>query len=271
MSGPASEYYPQTALMSFTPINQIHQHLSGLHCYADDRSRAVSAHHFCSCAPGHETGKVRQCIIYDSDKADARLIGIEYVIHHDIFVSLPEEEKQYWHSHKYEVESGQLTLKSKNFVPTVAEDVAEQSAMKELHQANLRQACWRFFFAGAAVIAHHFFLPLQTIHTWAIDSSPSLPLGPPRLMMAFTDDAQVSPSVISTVESVEHKSLAHKREIRAKYLDLSYEKADGADQWEKTGKALELVSKEKEVIMPGGEGATWKGKERLESVLGGKA
>ncbi|GAA5877668.1 hypothetical protein JCM1840_004978 [Sporobolomyces johnsonii] len=268
--------------MSFTPINQIHQHLSGLHCYADDRSRAVSAHHFCSCAPGHETGKVRQCIIYDSDKADARLIGIEYVIHHDIFVSLPEEEKQYWHSHKYEVESGQLTLKSKNFVPTVAEDVAEQSAMKELHQASSlpsfsqRRHRRLTMNSSTADLRQALLQPAggsfsRTIHTWAIDSSPSLPLGPPRLMMAFTDDAQVSPSVISTVEAVEQKSVAHKREIRAKYLDLSYEKADGADQWEKTGKALELVSKEKEVIMPGGEGATWKGKERLESVLGGKA
>ncbi|CEQ39315.1 SPOSA6832_00836 [Sporobolomyces salmonicolor] len=191
---------------------------------------------------------------YDSDKADARLIGIEYVIHHDIFVSLPEEEKKYWHSHKYEVESGQLTLQSKSLVPTGAEDVAEQSAMTELHKAN--DSLWTYG---------------KTIHTWAIDSSPSLPLGPPRLMMAFTADAQVSDSVISTVESVEQKSVAHKRELRAKYLDLNYEKAEGADQWEKTGKALELVAKEKDVTMPGREGATWKGKERLESVLGGNA
>lgn len=33
---------------------------------------------------------------------------------------------------KYEVESGQLTLKSKNFVPVAAEDLAERSVMKEL-------------------------------------------------------------------------------------------------------------------------------------------
>ena len=35
---------------------------------------------------------------------------------------------------KYEVESGMLCLKSKDFVPTMAEDVAEQFAMKELHK-----------------------------------------------------------------------------------------------------------------------------------------
>lgn len=36
-------------------------------------------------------------VIYDSDKADARLIGIEYVVNEEVFVALPEEEKKYWH------------------------------------------------------------------------------------------------------------------------------------------------------------------------------
>jgi len=35
---------------------------------------------------------------------------------------------------KFEVESGMLCLKSKGFVPTIAEDLAEQSAMRELHR-----------------------------------------------------------------------------------------------------------------------------------------
>lgn len=103
------------------------QHLSGLHCYADNLKRAVSAyvlsldrvlaplrssssprhslplvldsHHFCSCARHDgERGKVRQCVIYDSDKADARLIGIEYVVDEEVFRNLPEDEKKYWHS-----------------------------------------------------------------------------------------------------------------------------------------------------------------------------
>lgn len=54
---------------------------------------------------------MRQCIIYDSNKADARLIGIEYIISKDLFKQLPAEEKRYWHSHEYEVNflSSQVT------------------------------------------------------------------------------------------------------------------------------------------------------------------
>lgn len=106
---------------------------------------------------------VRQCVIYDSDKPDARLIGIEYVIDESVFVTLDHEEKKLWHSHKFEVESGTLQLGVKALVPKVAVDcklnqvghcwpyesaarfevlslttmarnsVAEQQAMKELH------------------------------------------------------------------------------------------------------------------------------------------
>ena len=59
----------------------------------------VEAHHFCS----HISGDMRQCVIYDSNKADARLIGIEYIISRKLFETLPMEERKYWHTHSYEV------------------------------------------------------------------------------------------------------------------------------------------------------------------------
>ncbi|GAA5871194.1 hypothetical protein JCM16303_001721 [Sporobolomyces ruberrimus] len=237
MSGPLlSEYLPQRGMMSFAPIKQIHQHLVGLHPYSTDRSRVVPSHHFCSCAPKHEKGTVRQCIIYDSDKADARLIGIEYVVDEDVFNSLDKDEQKYWHSHKYEVESGMLCLRSKELVPTMMEDQAEQGAMKELHKTYGK-----------------------TIHTWAVDSSPSLPLGPPSLMMSFTEDAQVHPAVFASLKSAQGIDVEHKRELRAKYLDLSYQKHPGSDQWEKEGKAIQLIPEAKEIEQPGKGGAVWKG------------
>ena len=49
-------------------------------------------------------------MIYDSDKPNARLIGTEYIISDKLFETLPEEEKVYWHSHKYEVQSGTLQV-----------------------------------------------------------------------------------------------------------------------------------------------------------------
>ncbi|GAA5849810.1 hypothetical protein JCM5353_008616 [Sporobolomyces roseus] len=232
MSGPLSEYIPQAGMLSFAPINAIHQHLVGLHPYSDDRSRVVPSHHFCSCAPKHEAGTVRQCIIYDSDKADARLIGIEYVVDEEIFNTLDKDEQKYWHSHKYEVESGMLCMKSKGFVPTMAEDIAEQSAMKELH---------------------------KTFHTWAVDVSPKLPLGPPNLMMSLTADSQLSPSVVASLKEHEGIDIEHKRQLRSSYLDLKYEKHEGSDQWEKSGKGVRLDPVEVVYGKPAEEGAVWKG------------
>lgn len=55
----------------FAPINQIHQHLCGLHVYAHDTDRAVEAHHFCT----HLTPDMHQCVIYDGPGPKARLIG----------------------------------------------------------------------------------------------------------------------------------------------------------------------------------------------------
>jgi Protein of unknown function (DUF1264) len=40
--------------------------------------------------------------------ADARLIGIEYIISEQRFRDLPDEEKRLWHGHHYEVKSGIL-------------------------------------------------------------------------------------------------------------------------------------------------------------------
>ncbi|KAG1754549.1 hypothetical protein EDB19DRAFT_1666934 [Suillus lakei] len=89
----------EAAMMTFTPINNIQQHLSAFHVYAHDHTRPVESHHFCS----HRSKDFHQCVIYDSDASDARLIGIEYIVSEQIFKSLPEEEKRYWHSHKHEV------------------------------------------------------------------------------------------------------------------------------------------------------------------------
>ncbi|KAL5525685.1 hypothetical protein ACEPAG_7021 [Sanghuangporus baumii] len=95
-----------TGMMSFKPINAIHQHLCAFHVYAVDRKRPVEAHHYCK----HVTPEFHQCIIYDSDEPNAKLIGIEYIVSEKIFNSLPTNEKKYWHSHKYEIESGLLQL-----------------------------------------------------------------------------------------------------------------------------------------------------------------
>ncbi|KAI8998573.1 DUF1264-domain-containing protein [Trametes punicea] len=206
-----------TAMMSFKPINSVHQHLCAFHVYSHDRSRHVEAHHFCK----HLSPDFHQCIIYDSDKSDARLIGIEYIVSEKIFNSLPQDEKKFWHSHKYEIESGLLQLATKALVPGAAADAAEQPAMLELQKTYGK-----------------------TIHTWAIDISPELPLGPPNLMVSYTADGQGPPEDMIRKRDAEWgQDTAAKREVRKGYLP-SYEKADGADEWEKTGRGVKFSVEE---------------------------
>lgn len=109
---------------------------------------------------------MHQCVIYDSDKPNARLIGIEYIVTEKLFKTLPEEEKKYWHSHIHEVKSGILVA------PNIPEK-AEYELMEKL------------------VTTYG-----KTVHTWQVDRGDSLPLGPPQLMYSLTDDSQVNWDVL---------------------------------------------------------------------------
>ena len=56
------------------------------HFYGHDMTRQVEAHHFC----GHQNEEMRQCLIYDGPEADARLIGLEYIVSENLFMTLPD-------------------------------------------------------------------------------------------------------------------------------------------------------------------------------------
>src|SRR5881392_135721 len=65
-----------TATANFAPVGDIHAHVCGIHFYSGDMSRQIIAEHYCSPQPQD----VLQCVIYDSNKPGARLIGIEYIV-----------------------------------------------------------------------------------------------------------------------------------------------------------------------------------------------
>ncbi|KAF9000737.1 DUF1264-domain-containing protein [Cyathus striatus] len=184
--------------------------------YRHDRTRHVEAHHYCT----HLSHDLHQCIIYDSDQPGAKLIGIEYIISEKIFESLPQEEKKYWHSHKYEVESGLLQLQVKDVIPGTVSDAAEQPAMIELQKTYGK-----------------------TIHTWAIDTSPDLPLGPPTLMMSYTSDDQVPHDLVRARDERIGVSTEHKKQYRKTYLP-PYTASESADEWLSTGNGVEFIAKE---------------------------
>lgn len=185
------------------PINAIHAHVCGFHFYADDMKRQVRADHYCS----HQNEEVLQCVIYDSDGKNARLIGIEYIISEKLFNQLPEEEKKLWHSHRFEVMSGQL------IAPGLPE-VAEKELMKKL------------------VTTYG-----KTWHTWQVDRGDKLPLGLPKLMMGFTADGQVNPKMVEQRDKELGTETAKKKEQRAEIP--THEIAPGADAWQK-GEAFQI-------------------------------
>jgi len=76
-------------LQSNGPLNAIHANLCGFHFYAGRPSQQVMAIHYCA----GMNEEMRQCIIYDSDRKDARMIGVEYIISERLFNTLPEDEK----------------------------------------------------------------------------------------------------------------------------------------------------------------------------------
>ncbi|CAO1633297.1 unnamed protein product [Sympodiomycopsis kandeliae] len=221
--------------MSFAPINQIHQCLHAYHVPSHDRTQVVEAFHYCS----HSNPEMFQCVIYDSDSPKAKLIGIEYVISESKFKNLPAEEKPYWHSHQHEVASGLLcaiavsgpagaAAKAATNVPGVANngglpDEIEKGPMQELYKTYGK-----------------------TIHTWHPTDS-EIPLGAPILMTSTTNKYPGARSNEDLLKDRKEKmgiDTDGKEVARKDYLDHSYQKAEGADEWESTGLARVFDVKE---------------------------
>ena len=184
------------ASANFPPIGDIHAHVCGIHFYSGNMDRQIIAEHYCS----HFSDDVLQCVIYDSNKPAARLIGVEYIVSAKIFDSLPAEEKKLWHSHNYEVKSGVLTA------PDMPE-AAEKDLVKVLIGTYGK-----------------------TWHFWQVDRGDKLPLGIPQLMMAFTADVQAKASIIAERDRLYTPSAA-KKTARADIPDATLD--PGADAWQK--------------------------------------
>ncbi|KAI8819405.1 DUF1264-domain-containing protein [Fimicolochytrium jonesii] len=169
------------AVQNFKPLKQICRHIVGYHCYSHDINRQVEAHHLCS----HLSEDVCQCVIYDSAEADARLIGVEYIISARLYNDLPEEEREYWHSHVYEVKGGIISLPMLSLIP--------RSMHKEIENHELSKIVntWG-----------------KTWHLWQVDRGDILPFGPPSLMTSFTRPGQIDPELLEARDEREGVSTA---------------------------------------------------------------
>src|SRR5690625_1170037 len=176
-------------------LDYMRSYLNGFHFYSHDIGRQVEATHFCI----HLRHDLHQCVIFDRNAPDARLIGIEYIISKERFRSLPDDEKQLWHSHHYEVKSGVLTAPG---IPELAE--------------------------------HAYFNDLvttygKTFHTWQYDRD-DFPYGIPQLMMGLTEDGQANEALIRERDRRLGLSTPRKRKSRA---DIPMPHVvPGANSWE---------------------------------------
>ncbi|KAL6051406.1 Embryo-specific protein [Balamuthia mandrillaris] len=204
-------------LQNLGPVNSIHLHLCGMHFYNGSMDRQIEAHHYCS----RLSEDFHQCVIYDSNEPNARLIGIEYVISKKIYDQLDADEKKLWHSHVYEVGSGMLMAPG---LPEAAE-----------HK----------------IMSHLIGTYGKTFHLWHVDQNPLFPEGIPQLMMAFTADGQIYPHMVKHLEKRLGQTMARKRILRR---DIKRPLVDPlADSWQ-SGEVLQLrvmdVAQEAERVTP---------------------
>lgn len=148
-----------------------------------------------------------QCLVYDGNHPQARLVGFEYIVSAKLFRTFPEEEKKLWHSHRFEVKSGQLVA------PGLSED-AEKTLMKDL--VSTYGKTWQ---------------------TWQVDRNDQVPMGIPQLLMGFTAEGQIEPKRVEERDRAMGLDTAARKARRA---DLPAGAVDpGADAWQK-GEALQL-------------------------------
>jgi hypothetical protein len=138
--------------------------LNGFHFISGHPEQSVQANHHCTI-----NGPVFvQCIIYIPGTNPARIAGVEYIIPGDAFAKLPLEERQLWHSHQYEVSSGQL-------IEPGMPDSVDSEIMKVLVNSYGK-----------------------TFHTWPYESkNNSIPLGIPELVNGFTGNGQLPAKVVA--------------------------------------------------------------------------
>lgn len=173
------------------PVDQIGMYLNGFHVSKSDPTMQMEAHHYCNQA----NEDFAQCVLFDGNTAEARLMGIEYIISAKLYDTLPAGEKPYWHPHNYEVLSGQLRMPG---LPGLAEQEALERKM------NSYGKTWHTWMTG--------------MHDGQTDP---LPFGPPHLQWSFNRDGEAVPGMVAGRDERFDLHTADAREDRRRFLPLA--------------------------------------------------
>lgn len=185
VSSPARAQHHGHAKVELPPVDNIHLHFCGFHIAKSNPKFQIATQHYC-CAHGEE---LHQCVLYEKGTADAKLLGVEYIIPDKMYRELPEEEKKYWHPHTYEVLGGGL------IAPGMTQ-TEEDAFMKAL-------------------------LPTwgKAFHVWP-NPSTKVPMGEPLLMWSLMGDGQANPEMEAARDREYHVSTAEIAARRQKLFGM---------------------------------------------------
>lgn len=149
------------------PMAGFQIYMVGFHPMKQNPAHQMEAHHFCR----QVNEDFMECVLFDGNRADANLVGIEYIISERLFEGLPQAERGYWHPHNGEILSGQLVAPG---LPLLAEHEFMRSKMNSYG---------------------------KTWHLWDTGSrqqpGDALPMGEPHLAWSFSRLGEAREELIS--------------------------------------------------------------------------
>jgi hypothetical protein len=171
------------------PLSKPHFHVCGIHMAKNNPKLQFIAQHYCAAHMKGKDADVFQCVLFDSTDKNARLIGVEYIITHETYLKLPDEEKKYWHPHTYEVLGGGLIAPG-------------MKPLEEMKFMDFVLTTWG-----------------KAWHTWPkLDEA--LPMGEPLLIWSLMGDGQVDKELLATRDTKFNVDTKKIREARGKAIGL---------------------------------------------------
>jgi len=155
-------------LQSYAPLGGNYLYFTSFPVSRDEKKQ-MQAHHYCK----QINEDFAQCVLFDSNSADAIITGCEYIISDRLFERLPASEKRHWHSHAEEVMSGRLACPG---LPRML----ETNVLK--HKLNTHGKVWQFWMPS---------LPLPNM-----DDGGSLPFGDDHLAWSFVGERAPDPELM---------------------------------------------------------------------------
>jgi hypothetical protein len=120
---------------------------------------------------------------------------VEYIISEKLFLTLPPDEKKYWHSNNYEILSGQVVA------PGLPDATEKQILLKRI---NTYSKTWQMWMTGPNG-----------------KTGDKLPLGDAHLAWSFKADGEVQPDLLVQRDKELGIMTEHKKQIRQELIPLA--------------------------------------------------